>query len=181
MIVITSPYSTECIVHLHTYIITIITLSLSPFSILLSGASKGWFHRSPDSSASFQCDADDMLLVFMIRSIFHGWSQIIGHHFTRSVFQKKDLSRLLDAYLSALDTFGLMCRAVICDQEPSHVSMFRDAVSSTLYFFYKPYVRLYCKFGLKFVVVYLLSNEEAWCFTSHEMNVLCASLLLFLA
>ena len=67
------------------------------------------------------------LLVFMIRSVFHGWSQIIGHHFTPSVYGKKELKELLEAYLSAMDVAGLICKAVICDQEPSHMSLFREA------------------------------------------------------
>ena len=67
------------------------------------------------------------LLVFMLRSMFRGWTQLIGHHFTPSAFHQKDLRQLLDYYLSALDTAGLVCRAVVCDQEPSHVSMFREA------------------------------------------------------
>ena len=75
--------------------------------------------RSP---AFAQC-----LLVFMLRSIFHGWTQVIGHHFTASSFGKTKLKSLLDSYLSALDTAGILCRAIVCDQEPSHVSLFLAA------------------------------------------------------
>ena len=67
------------------------------------------------------------MLVFMIRSVFRGWTQIIGHHFTAASLPQKDLHQLLKTYLSALDTFGVICRAIICDQEPSHVAMFREA------------------------------------------------------
>ena len=75
-----------------------------------------------DSREAAQC-----LLVFMIRSIFHGWTQIIGHHFTKAAFSKEDLKKLIEEYLIALDNASLSCRAIVCDQEPSHVSLFRLA------------------------------------------------------
>lgn len=71
--------------------------------------------------------AAECLLVFMIRSVFSGWTQIIGHHFTKAAFSKEGLKGLIDSYLSALDTASLSCRAIVCDQEPSHVSLFRLA------------------------------------------------------
>lgn len=81
-----------------------------------------WINGDERSAEYAQC-----LLVFMIRSIFKGWSQIIGYHFTSSNFSKDKLKHLLDSYLCAFDSAGLLCRAVICDQEPSHVSLFRKA------------------------------------------------------
>lgn len=75
-------------------------------------------NRSPKPA---QC-----LLVFMLKSIFHGWTQVIGHHFTTSKFAKDDLKSLLFSYLSAMDTAGVICRGIVCDQEPSHVSMFKS-------------------------------------------------------
>lgn len=67
------------------------------------------------------------LLVFMVRSIFGGWIQVIGHHFTKAAYPKQDLQRLMMDYLSALATASIECKAVICDQEPGHVSMFKSA------------------------------------------------------
>ena len=81
-----------------------------------------WIDGDERSEEYAQC-----LLVFMIRSVFKGWSQIIGYHLTGSSFTKEKLKHLLDSYLSALDTAGLRCRGIICDQEPSNVSLFRKA------------------------------------------------------
>lgn len=81
-----------------------------------------WIDGDKRSAEYAQC-----LLVFMIRSIVKGWSQIIGFHFTQSTFQKDKLKCLLDSYLCALHSAGLRCRGMICDQEPSHVSLFRQA------------------------------------------------------
>lgn len=78
-------------------------------------------------SETRNCEIAQYLLVFMIRSIFSGWTQVIGHHFTRASFGKSNLKSLIDSYLSALDVAGIICRAIICDQEPSHVSLFRAA------------------------------------------------------
>ena len=95
-------------------------LEYNSFSDSVSGVETVDSERRSDVYA--QC-----LLVFMLRSILHGWTQIIGHHFTRSVFNKHSLKPLIESYLTALHASGLTCRAIICDQEPSHVSMFRAA------------------------------------------------------
>ena len=65
-------------------------------------------------------------LVFMIRSIFGGWTQIIGHHFTRSALSKDELKTVLLSYLHALHNASIKIKAIVCDQEPSHVSMFKS-------------------------------------------------------
>lgn len=67
------------------------------------------------------------LLVFLLKSIFHGWTQVIGYHFTTATFGKEKINSLLNSYLSAIDAAGISCRAIVCDQEPSHVSAFRAA------------------------------------------------------
>lgn len=66
------------------------------------------------------------LLVFMVRSIIGGWIQIIGHHFTKAAYPKEDLDKLLKSYLTALTRASIDCKAVICDQEPGHVSLFKS-------------------------------------------------------
>lgn len=58
-------------------------------------------------------DYDHCLVVFMLRSILHGWTRIIGHHFTASGFTKSDLMQLIDSYLNALDISGLTGRAIV--------------------------------------------------------------------
>lgn len=67
------------------------------------------------------------LLVFLLKSVFHGWTQVIGYHFTTGSFGKDKIYDLLKSYLSAIDAAGILCRAIVCDQEPSHVSAFRAA------------------------------------------------------
>lgn len=66
------------------------------------------------------------VLVFMIRSVFGGWCQVVGHHFVGSKFAKDDLTSLLMEYLAAMHSTGLRCKALICDQEPSHMAMFKS-------------------------------------------------------
>jgi len=66
------------------------------------------------------------LLVFMIRSIFGGWCQVVGHHYTRSSFPKEDLRNLIEQYLRSLHSASINCQAIICDQEPGHRSLFKS-------------------------------------------------------
>lgn len=77
------------------------------------------------------------LLVFMLRSIFGGWCQVIGHHFHGPNFGKGRMEKLLMDYLSALHAAGIECRAIVCDQEPSHVSLFKSLGVTRL----TPYIR----------------------------------------
>lgn len=93
------------------------------------------YDRFSDSVLGVHAISDDersnkraeCLLVFMVRSIIGGWIQVIGHHFTRASYPKEDLEKLLKAYLSALSIASIECKAVVCDQEPGHVSMFKSA------------------------------------------------------
>ena len=66
------------------------------------------------------------LLVFMIRSVFGGWTQIIGHHFTQSAFPKEELKKILFCYLQVLHNASIKVKAIVCDQEPGHVSLFKS-------------------------------------------------------
>lgn len=66
------------------------------------------------------------LLVFMIRSIFGGWAQIIGHHFTQAAFPKDNLKDLIFSYLRVLHNASMRVKAIVCDQEPGHVSLFKS-------------------------------------------------------
>ena len=80
------------------------------------------------------------LLVLMIRSIFGGWCQIVGHHFTGQSFSKDCIQELLMGYLSALHTADIKCKAVVCDQEPSHMSLFKKlGVTQQTPYFRDPY------------------------------------------
>lgn len=66
------------------------------------------------------------LLVFMIRSVFGGWTHIVGHHFTRSSYPKEELEKTIMSYLHHLHDANFEVKAIVCDQEPSHVSLFRS-------------------------------------------------------
>lgn len=66
------------------------------------------------------------MLVFMLRSIFGGWTQVIGHHYISAPFTKERLKHLLMSYLHELELASIECLAIICDQEPSHVSLFKS-------------------------------------------------------
>ncbi len=66
------------------------------------------------------------LLMFMIKGLFGSWSEIIGHHFVPSSFSKEKLKECILEKLSALHNYGLLCGGIVCDQEPSHVSIFKS-------------------------------------------------------
>ena len=66
------------------------------------------------------------LLVFMLRGIFGGWTQVIGHHFTKASFPKEAMRSLVMSYLAAIEKTGIECHGLICDQEPAHVSLFKS-------------------------------------------------------
>lgn len=66
------------------------------------------------------------LMVFMLRSIFGGWSQVIGHHFRGPTLDNDKRETLLMNYLSALHTAGIECKVIVCDQAPSHISLFKS-------------------------------------------------------
>lgn len=91
-----------------------------------------YVHTSDEIVGVVNIDTEDrrdepakLMLVFMIRSIFGGWCQVVGHHFIGTKFTKDDLSSLLMMYFKALHSADLQCKAVICDQEPSHMSLFK--------------------------------------------------------
>ena len=87
------------------------------------------------------------LLVFMVRGIIGGWTEVIGHHFTKASFPKESLKKLLMSYPCALESASIECHAIICDQEPAHVSLFKSlgVTRST------PYIR--CPFSDRSVFV----------------------------
>ena len=91
----------------------------------------------------------ESLLMFLIRGLFGGWTEIIGYHFTVAAFSKDRLKTLLYEYLAALESANIVCRAIVCDQEPSHVSLFKGlGVTSDT-----PYVK--CPFsGRRVYVIY---------------------------
>lgn len=68
----------------------------------------------------------DNLELFMIKSLFGNWSEIIGHHFTASSFSKERLKKAIHQKLAALHSANLICAEIVCDQEPSHASLFLE-------------------------------------------------------
>ena len=64
------------------------------------------------------------VLLFMIRSLFGGWTERIGHHYTPPSFSKDQIKLCIFDYLAALANVNLICAAVVCDQAAAHVSLF---------------------------------------------------------
>ena len=64
------------------------------------------------------------LILFMIRSIFGNWSEIVGHHFVASSFPKERLKKCIFEKLAALHDANVIVAAITCDQAPSQVSLF---------------------------------------------------------